>query len=146
MLKDGDIAHLKDLLELVRYQILPLATSASDVCGIGESWEAIELWIENNQDQVEVNVEVGVFCREGDPNDSLEHLHCDVRIDEETIVLSTLRRTYTKEHGSDHHSEVVAQLGKNKSFNAAQVEEWMSLFAEVMSHEAPRVSVSRDHL
>jgi hypothetical protein len=105
MNSEQDRSYLEDLINCARDQILPIATSASEVQAIGEFWEAVELWAEGSQDDIQVNVSIGVYCKEGDPDDFLEHLHVDVRVSESSIELSTLRRTYTKETGSDHHSD-----------------------------------------
>jgi hypothetical protein len=146
MNSERDRSYLEDLINCARDQILPLATSGSEVQAIGEFWEAVELWAEGSQDDAQVNVSIGVYCEEGDPDDFLEHLHVDARVNDSSIELSTLRRTYTKEAGSDHHSEILAVLTQNKSLDDSGVAKWHELLEEVLGYESCRVSVSRDHL
>ena len=140
------LTHLEDLIQFARNDVLPLAATASEVQAVGEFWEAIELWNEGREDNIEFNVSIGVYCKEGDPKDFLEHLHVDARVSESAVELSTLRRTWTKEDGSDHHSEVLAVLTKSKTLSDYGLAKWNELLAEVLRYDSCRVSVSRDHL
>ncbi|MGY0194600.1 hypothetical protein ACWA7J_05930 [Leptothrix sp. BB-4] len=141
-----DLPDLEALIHCARNQILPLATTGSEVQAVGEFWEAIDLWNEGRENEVEVNVSIGVFCKEGDPEEFLEHLHVDVRVSESAVELSTLRRTWTKEDGSDHHSEVLAVLSKGTRLSESGLAKWNQLLEEVVRYDSCRVSVSRDHL
>jgi hypothetical protein len=141
-----NLSQLEDIIQVARDQILPRAETGSQVQAIGEFWEAIDLWNEGCEDDVEVNVSIGVYCKEGDPEDFLEHLHVDVRVSENAIEFSTLRRTWTKEDGSDHHSEQLAILTKNRSLSGLGVAKWNELLDAVLRYDSCRVSVSRDHL
>ena len=140
------LQQLEDLIDFARDNVLPIAATGSEVQAVGEFWEAIEMWNEGREDEVEVNVSIGVFCKEGDPADFLEHLHVDARVNESSIELSTLRRTWTKEDGSDHHSETLAVLSKNKPLSGDGVRKWNELLDEVLRYDSCRISVSRDHL
>lgn len=139
------LAHLEELIYFAREHVLPRVDTASDVQAVGEFWEAVELWNEGDEDNVEVNVSIGVFCKEGDPEDFLEHLHVDARVSGEAIELSTLRRTWTREDGSDHHSEILAVLTKNEHLSESGVAKWNELLEEVLRYDSCRVSTSRDH-
>lgn len=146
MTNEQDRSSLDRLIACARDEVLPLASSGSQVQAVGEFWEAVEFWIEGRQQEIEVNVSIGVFCKEGDPNDLLEHLHVDARVNDGELELSTLQRTYSKESGSDHHSEVLAVLTKTKRLNESGASRWFELFEEVIGYESCTVSVSRDHL
>lgn len=143
---EQDRSSIEKLIVCARYEILPLSSSWNEIQAIGEFWEALESWLEARQNEIEVNVSIGVFCKEGEPGNFLEHLHVDARVNDEALELSTLQRTYSKETGSDHHSEVLAVLTKTKSFDDSAVSRWFESLKTVLGHDSAAVSVSRDHL
>lgn len=126
--------------------MLPYAKRGNDIIAIGEFLDAAELWLDGRPEDIEVNVEVGLFYKAGSAKDLLEHIHVDARINTEEVVLSTLWRTYTKEMGSDHHGEVLVRLDKSQRFDEVGACKWMNLLDDVEASESISLSVSRDHV
>jgi hypothetical protein len=126
--------------------MLLYAKRGNDIIAIGEFLNAAELWLDNHPEDVEVNVEIGLFYKTGSAKELLEHLHVDARINTEEVVLSTLWRTYTKEVGSDHHGEVLVHLDRSKRFDEIGLYKWINLLDDVEAGEFISLSVSRDHV
>jgi hypothetical protein len=112
MTSEQDRRTFERLIDFARDQVLPMTTKPSHVLAAGEFWEAIESWIQGTPEKVQVNVSIGIYCWDGEPDDYVEHLHADARVNDGEVEVTTLRRTYCKDMGSDHHSETLGRLLK----------------------------------
>lgn len=142
---DKQRSHLDDLCLIARNDLLPLASTGREITAIGEFLEALELWLDGESGEISVNVEVGVACGGGDGVHT-EHLHAYARANCEFIELSTLHRTYSVESGSDHHSEILAELTSSSGFDFRGFERWREIFNRVRSSDSLELTISRDHM
>ncbi len=132
-------------LTAIVWKLVPKARTADELFGLAEIIEALARFTcdpEASLIEIDVGVDTGYRVEQ---NNYEEGLYYSFRVSDDGIRLDKMTTSYSKNIGSDHHSEVLAFIGRDGDISG-DPDEWFQQIKKVLYLDESGITISRDHL